>query len=287
MIKSADCVLDCAHWSLNLIKFVQIAARSPDLFFQMTVHRLVSRTRTESSMRNISETRTRKHHEILRVERLFTKATVTTTQKTCWAEMSASKEPAHEFLTHNAMKSILWRLSPDDQIRPRISWLKCPSHRVDVADLDVHRFLLEVEHIRVGPHKPWRFVARRSHCWIEEKIRTQRTFLSAHDKQINIRVLAGRRRLDLNTRSSHRHRSKGASWSSWPRPEASAVTAWVRRLFAACGSSPSLSRHSTAHPPFSCCFWATKTNVFAQRKQFCCPRSGQVMAFQIKTVTDL
>ncbi len=31
-MKSVDCVLDCAHWPLNLIKFVQITARSPDLF---------------------------------------------------------------------------------------------------------------------------------------------------------------------------------------------------------------------------------------------------------------
>ncbi len=33
MMKSVDCVLDCAHWSLKLIKFVQITARSLDLFF--------------------------------------------------------------------------------------------------------------------------------------------------------------------------------------------------------------------------------------------------------------
>ncbi len=32
-MKSVDCVLDCAHWSLKLIKFVQITARSLDLFF--------------------------------------------------------------------------------------------------------------------------------------------------------------------------------------------------------------------------------------------------------------
>ena len=38
-MKSVNCVLDCAHWSLKLIKFVQIAARSLDLFFTKRVQR--------------------------------------------------------------------------------------------------------------------------------------------------------------------------------------------------------------------------------------------------------
>ncbi len=32
-MKSVDWFLDCAHWSLNLVKFVQITAKSLDLFF--------------------------------------------------------------------------------------------------------------------------------------------------------------------------------------------------------------------------------------------------------------
>ncbi len=43
MMKSVDCVLNCAHWSLKLTKIVQITVRSLDLFFCFLSNTICSR----------------------------------------------------------------------------------------------------------------------------------------------------------------------------------------------------------------------------------------------------